>query len=277
MAHRSHRFASAWPRGYDVLRAWCGHDVVGKPPWEYFAGHTQGNGLFKWTHYLDIYHRHLARFVGQPVHLAEVGVLGGGSLEMWREYLGDRCHIYGIDIQPDVRSSRRIAFSIFVGDQADRHFWAGFKEQVTGLDIVIDDGGTSQSSRLSRWKRCCSSAPRGRVHLRRYPWPSECLCSLRAATGLVNALNQACPVRWGETRCLASPIQQAVHSIHFYPFMLVIEKHLAPPEHLIAVTRGTEWPSYLPVATMHSRSGDRSPLTSDPAEEPSSVSPRGTE
>jgi hypothetical protein len=67
---------------------------------DFFNARTSGRGIWKWLHYFDVYERHLRRFVGREVHIVEVGVYSGGSLEMWRDYFGDRCRIYGVDIQP---------------------------------------------------------------------------------------------------------------------------------------------------------------------------------
>lgn len=39
-------------------------------------------GIWKWRHYFDVDDRHLAKFVGRHVHVAEVGVFDGGSLAM---------------------------------------------------------------------------------------------------------------------------------------------------------------------------------------------------
>jgi len=39
-----------------------------------------------------------------------------------------------------------------------------------------------------------------------------------------------------------SPFQAAVHSIHFYPFMVVIEKHRVAPAEFTAPRHGTTWP-----------------------------------
>src|SRR4051794_39768286 len=61
-----------------------------------FESHTDGPGLWKWRHYFPVYERHLARFVGQEVHIVEVGVFSGGSLEMWKEYFGPGARIYGV-------------------------------------------------------------------------------------------------------------------------------------------------------------------------------------
>ena len=44
--------------------------------------------VWKWKHYCDVYHRHFSKFVGREVHVLEVGIYSGGSLQMWREYFG---------------------------------------------------------------------------------------------------------------------------------------------------------------------------------------------
>jgi len=58
------------------------------------------------------------------------------------------------------------------------------------------------------------------------------------AMGLVGELNrfrhEGQPLLSSES----SPFQRAIHSIHFYPYMVVIEKHLAGPTTLEAPQRG---------------------------------------
>ena len=54
---------------------------------EIFEQHS-GNTSDKWSHYPEIYERHLAKLKGQPVNLVEIGVFNGGSLQIWRKYFG---------------------------------------------------------------------------------------------------------------------------------------------------------------------------------------------
>jgi hypothetical protein len=49
----------------------------------------------KWRHYFEIYERHFAQYRGHPVRLVEFGVWHGGSLQLWRKYLGPAAHIVG--------------------------------------------------------------------------------------------------------------------------------------------------------------------------------------
>src|SRR5690606_7193808 len=65
-----------------------------------YAGNT-GAVVHKWHHYIPIYDRYFARFRNTPVRFLEIGVSKGGSLQMWRQYLGPEARICGIDINPD--------------------------------------------------------------------------------------------------------------------------------------------------------------------------------
>jgi len=73
------------------------------------------------------------------VHVLEIGIYSGGSLEMWRDYFGPKARIYGVDIEPACRVYESDSVNIFIGDQGDRQFWQ-FRRKVPALDIVIDDG-----------------------------------------------------------------------------------------------------------------------------------------
>ena len=68
-------------------------------------------------------------------------MFSGGSLEMWRQYFGEGCHIYGVDIAEVCKEYDDEHTTIFIGDQEDRSFWGKFKIKVPRVDILIDDGG----------------------------------------------------------------------------------------------------------------------------------------
>src|SRR5690349_460018 len=115
---------------------------------EYFDAHTTGPGLWKWRHYFDIYDKHFAKFRGREVHILEVGIFSGGSLDMWKSYFGDDAHIYGVDIEPTCRAYEATGTRIFIGDQSDKNFWREVIREVPKLDIVIDDGGHRVSQQV---------------------------------------------------------------------------------------------------------------------------------
>ncbi len=66
---------------------------------KYFLNNSSKR-LHKWNHYFDIYERHFSRFRGKNLVMLEIGVFGGGSLDMWKAYLGEEAKVIGVDINP---------------------------------------------------------------------------------------------------------------------------------------------------------------------------------
>ena len=106
---------------------------------EAFYGNT-GAVVHKWRHYLPIYDRHLGRYRDTPVRLLEIGVFQGGSLRMWRKYLGDHAKLFGIDIDPKCAAFNGEAGYVRIGSQDDPAFLHKVLEEMGGVDVVIDDG-----------------------------------------------------------------------------------------------------------------------------------------
>ena len=60
----------------------------------------EGRLVDKWAHYLPIYEKLFARLRGTDAAFLEIGVFKGGSLDLWRRYLGPKATIFGIDTWP---------------------------------------------------------------------------------------------------------------------------------------------------------------------------------
>ncbi len=60
----------------------------------------------KWIDYFDAYDRLLSSWRGRDLTFLEIGVQNGGSLMMWRDYLGPRARIIGVDVDPNCRAMR---------------------------------------------------------------------------------------------------------------------------------------------------------------------------
>ena len=95
----------------------------------------------KHTTYFDIYDDLLSKYRGGKITFVEIGVLGGGSLFMWRDFFGKEARIIGIDLNPSAKKWEKDGFEIFIGSQSDTNFWNNFTSQVKVIDIVLDDGG----------------------------------------------------------------------------------------------------------------------------------------
>lgn len=106
---------------------------------KYFLNNNRKR-LHKWVHYFDIYERHLERFRGKAPVMLEIGVCGGGSLQMWREYFGPGSKIIGLDIDPGCKSHEGSDIEVFIGSQDDPVLLASVLDRYPQIDIVLDDG-----------------------------------------------------------------------------------------------------------------------------------------
>jgi hypothetical protein len=102
-------------------------------------GH-RGRLVHKWTHYPDIYERHFSTYRGNSLRMLEIGVFKGGSLEVWRNYFGERATIFGIDIDPACAEYADPPNQIRIGSQADPAFLNAVVKEMGGIDLVLDDG-----------------------------------------------------------------------------------------------------------------------------------------
>lgn len=102
----------------------------------------------KHTHYFPIYEMLFSKFRNKPITFLEIGVLGGGSLLMWRKYFGENARIIGIDLNPKARKWEAHGFEIYIGDQEDPNFWSTITEEIGAVDIVLDDGGHTYAQQI---------------------------------------------------------------------------------------------------------------------------------
>lgn len=119
---------------------------------DYLERNPDGRAVNKWRHYFDIYHRHFARFRGQSLTMIEIGVFNGGSLRMWREYLGQQATIVGVDINPECMRFSEPGIDIVIGDQADRMFLRSLSERYADLAILLDDGGHKMHQQIATFE-----------------------------------------------------------------------------------------------------------------------------
>jgi hypothetical protein len=75
---------------------------------------NKGRLVTKWSHYFDIYERHLSRYRGTDVHIVEFGIYQGGSLQMWKHYFGSRCRVFGVDINPACKLVEEDGIEVFI-------------------------------------------------------------------------------------------------------------------------------------------------------------------
>lgn len=254
---RYHMAPSAVRRGYDSHLQWP--DAIDLPSSErahsndlqnFFDNQKDGNGIWKWSHYFDIYDRHFYKFRGKEVHVLEIGIFSGGSLEMWRDYFGARAHLYGIDIDPACRIYENDDVKIFIGDQSDRLFWRDVRLKVPVLDIVIDDGGHEFEQQVVSLEELLPFLRPGGVYLCEdvHGAFNRFACYVH---GMGHKLNDSSLVQEfpddNERRivCGCTRFQSSIGSIHLYPFVTVIERNSSEITELRAPKHGTRWQPFL--------------------------------
>jgi hypothetical protein len=215
----------------------------------FFDARKEGAGIWKWDHYFDIYDRHFSRFRNSAVNVLEVGIYSGGSLEMWREYFGPRSRIYGVDIQPACRAYERDGVQVFIGDQGDREFWKRFREQVPAIDIVVDDGSHIAEHQIVTFEELLPHLRPGGVYLCEDIY--GVLQSFASyAFGFAHNLNACAKTVYNEDKersevRLPTALQQSVASMHFYPYVTVVERTPAPVSEFVSLRHGTKWEPFL--------------------------------
>jgi hypothetical protein len=202
---------------------------------QFFYG-NRGKTIYKWLHYFEIYHRHFSRFVGKEVTILEIGVFKGGSLELWRDYFGSKCKIYGIDINPECKEHESEQIEVLVGSAEDREFLRKVKEEIPKIDILIDDGGHTMNQQIVAFEELYPSISPDGVYL-----CEDLLTSYWEEFGggykrentfieyskkLIDYLNA-----WHsrEEELKVNDFTRSTHSMHYYDAVLVIEKRKTNP------------------------------------------------
>jgi methyltransferase family protein len=242
---RAFNYAQDWTsslEGHTRLPSAADSAVTGASPnplRAFFDARETGRGIWKWTHYFDIYHRHFSKFIGRDVHVLEIGVYSGGSLEMWRDYFGPRSRIYGVDIEAACKAYENDYTQVFIGDQADRKFWQALKDRVPPIDILIDDGGHQPEQQIVTLEEMLPHIRPGGVYL------CEDIHTVHSGfaaylQGLVCSLN-AYSDTGSQLGISASEFQAWISSVHHYPYVTVVEKADSPVRQLTGLKHGTEW------------------------------------
>ena len=187
----------------------------------------------KWQHYFEIYDRHFARFRDRDITLVEIGVAGGGSLEIWRRYFGPKARMVGLDVNPDCKRFETPGTRIVIGSQGDETFLEKLAAETGPIDILIDDGSHRFEHQLTTFRALFKHVKADGIYACEDTctsyWADEFGGGVRApgafmefVKDLIDELNA-----WfwregvdGEPDAFA----RSVHGIHIYPTLVVIEK-----------------------------------------------------
>ena len=113
--------------------------------------------------YCRKYEKYLPFGRNDNLKILEIGVLGGQSLKMWKEYYPNAL-IYGIDINPDALKHKEDRISIEIGSQNDEVFLEMMKSDGP-FDMVLDDGSHMMSDVIFSFKHLFESIKPGGVYV----------------------------------------------------------------------------------------------------------------
>lgn len=248
---------SALRRGSQQWRSFGAWRNDGVPPrveenplLKYFREHQEGRGIWKFNHYFQAYERHFSRFRGREVHVLEIGVYSGGSLDMWRTYFGPKSRIYGVDIEPACKAYESDGVKILIGDQADRSFWQRARLEVPDLDIVIDDGGHAPEQQIVTLEELLPHLRPGGIYicedvLQPLNEFSSYVCGMLQNLNAMEDFQQHPQDAERRSVIRAGGLQSGVGAIHLYPYMTVIERSDERVSELVAPKHGTQWEPFL--------------------------------
>ena len=209
---------------------------------ERYFYNNSGRVIHKWRHYFEIYDRHFSRFRNTPVHIVEIGVFKGGSLQMWKDYFGPQARIYGIDIDPACKVFEEERIKISIGSQEDRRFLQSFVASVPKIDILIDDGGHTMQQQIVTFEELYPHIDANGVYLcedlHTSYWSDyggghkKPDTFIEYSKTLIDQLNAWHARQDGREPLNVTSFTKTTHSLHFYDSILVAEKRpIEPPSH----------------------------------------------
>jgi hypothetical protein len=198
--------------------------------WQDLLGNV-GLPIGKWAHYFPAYERHLSPFRNKDITVLEIGVAGGGSLQMWNRFFGPRAKIVGIDIDPKCKEFEHHDVSIRIGSQNDEKFLKEIIDEFGNPDIVIDDGSHRMDDVLNTFQFFYPKIPKNGVYfvedMHTSYWPeygggiNNPGSFINISKHFIDQLN-AHWLKGGELK--PDLITNETYSISFYDSLIVFEK-----------------------------------------------------
>ena len=119
----------------------------------------------KWKKYFPIYEELFKNYKNKEITFVEIGILDGGSLEIWKKYFGKKSRIIGIDNNPECKKFQNENYEVFIGSQSDSNFWEDFYNEVGKVDIILDDGGHTNDQQIISLIKSIENINDGGLHV----------------------------------------------------------------------------------------------------------------
>jgi len=220
--------------------------MIKKDLFTIFNEHSD-RGTGKWSHYLEIYERHLEQYRDKEIHILEIGVSGGGSLQIWKKYFGDKANIYGVDVNEYCKNFEDDQIKIFIGDQSNKLFLKNLIKKIPKIDIIIDDGGHQMNQQIKSFDYLFPKLEKNGIYI-----CEDTHSSYQKAFGgqykgkntfIEYIKNQIDSIHaWHSDEVKKNPINEItknVFAIHFYDSVVIIEKRPIKEPH--SISSGEVW------------------------------------
>ena len=120
----------------------------------------------KWSLYLDLYDEKLNNYRLLPIKLFEIGILNGGSLEIFAEYFTKAKLILGCDIDTKCEQLKykNSNIKLIIGDANKQEI----KDKITKyskFDIIIDDGSHNSIDVVSSFSNYFNHLEEGGLYI----------------------------------------------------------------------------------------------------------------
>lgn len=198
-----------------------------------------GRPVHKWIHYPAVYDRHLSRYRGTNARFLEIGVDQGGSLDLWRRYLGPDAVIHGLDINPECATRVTPPNVVHIASQTDQLSLRAIAREMGGLDVVLDDGSHVGEHQWASFETLFPLLAEGGLYiiedLHTSYWRShERLGTHTSGIALIEQVIQDMH-GWYHQLPRVTPARDWVPAVHVYDSITVIEKSPVPPPRRIGV------------------------------------------
>lgn len=204
-------------------------------------GKHQGRLIGKIDHFFDSYDPHFRAYRDTGVKLLEIGVNGGGSLELWQNYFGPQAEIHGIDIDPEAAALAPEGSFVHTGSQTDDAFMQPILDNSGPFDIVIDDGSHMMGDQIHSFEFIYPKMATNGIYVCEDAftsyWPEyggglrKAGTFMEYAKGLVDELHALWIMDEGVS---ASPFARMTSAIHFYSGAVVFQRgEITDPAYIV--------------------------------------------
>lgn len=115
------------------------------------AQSKEGRYFNKHTHFAEIYDEILKPYIGKEMTLVELGVSHGGSLQLWREYLGGMARIVGLDVAEHCLYNES-QIECYLVDQSKQDDLNKIAQIAPIIDLFIDDGSHYSEDQIATFE-----------------------------------------------------------------------------------------------------------------------------